>query len=186
MTNQEKNTIIELLNKLLTINSENRSVKKAIIDEISKLCTELVNKAYNNKPGDIVEVTSQELNDFVKAGFNKQYHDINSNTGIKYDGDKPRFDLIPVLPLTELAKIYAVGAKKYSDRNWEKGLNYNRLYRAAIGHLVEFWNGNDTNIEYNTEVIHLAQAAFNVFALLEFYLRGRTELDNRPHKKEVK
>jgi hypothetical protein len=36
--------------------------------------------------------------------------------GRKYDGDKLRYDLIPVGPLAEVAKVYTIGAKKYADR----------------------------------------------------------------------
>lgn len=36
--------------------------------------------------------------------------------GVKYDSDKPRFDLIPAMPLTELACLYGEGAKKYTQR----------------------------------------------------------------------
>ena len=42
----------------------------------------------------------------------------NSPVGVRFDAGKSRVDLIPVGPLIELGKLYEVGAKKYSDRNW--------------------------------------------------------------------
>ena len=37
------------------------------------------------------------------------------------DADGERFDLISPFGLVRLAKVYAEGAKKYGDRNWELG-----------------------------------------------------------------
>lgn len=99
--------------------------------------------------------------------------------GVKFDADKPRFDLIPAMPLTELAKLYGVGAKKYADRNWEKGMAWSRLFAATQRHLWAFWNGEDMDQE--TRVSHLTNAVFGCFALRE-YMRTHPELDDRPSK----
>uniref|UniRef100_UPI001E4FF338 dATP/dGTP diphosphohydrolase domain-containing protein n=1 Tax=Acetomicrobium sp. S15 = DSM 107314 TaxID=2529858 RepID=UPI001E4FF338 len=37
-----------------------------------------------------------------------------------------RYDLIPSDALRELAKVYTVGAEKYGERNWEKGMSWGR------------------------------------------------------------
>ena len=50
--------------------------------------------------------------------------------GIKHDQGKPRMDLLPMDALLEIAKVFGFGACKYGDRNWEKGLDVQRL-RAA-------------------------------------------------------
>ena len=98
--------------------------------------------------------------------------------GVKYDGGKPRFDLIPAVPLETLAKVYTMGAEKYADRNWEKGMAYSRLYAASMRHLNKFWTGEDLDLE--SGLPHLAHAAWGLLALLEF---GSThpEQDDRPH-----
>ena len=44
-------------------------------------------------------------------------------TGTKNDGGKLRYDLIPPRALEALAYVYTIGAAKYSDRNWEKGIS---------------------------------------------------------------
>ena len=98
--------------------------------------------------------------------------------GIKFDEDKPRFDLLPPNALLEVAKIYQHGAKKYGDRNWENGLMYSRLYRAALGHLVSWWSGE--SLDPDSKLSNLSHAAFNVLGLLEYELTKRKELDNRP------
>ena len=50
--------------------------------------------------------------------------------GVKNDDGKLRYDLIPVRPLAEVARVYTIGAKKYSDYNWRKGIKWSRIYAA--------------------------------------------------------
>lgn len=97
--------------------------------------------------------------------------------GIKYDGGKLRYDLIPVLPLRLLAEVYTIGAKKYADRNWEKGISYSRIIGALMRHLEAFRAGESYDSEGGQH--HLASVAWCAFALME-YERTHPELDDRP------
>jgi len=54
---------------------------------------------------------------------------------------KPRFDLISLLGSYRLAKHYANGAKKYGDRNWEKGQPLSRYIESAERHLFKLKMG---------------------------------------------
>ena len=96
---------------------------------------------------------------------------------VKYDNDKARFDLIPPNALTELAQVYTMGAKKYADRNWEKGMMYGRLFGAALRHLFAFWCGEDKDKESGLH--HLAHAAFSCLAIVEYSYTGKGT-DDRP------
>ena len=87
-----------------------------------------------------------------------------------------RFDLIPVAPLWDLATVYGVGAKKYSERNWERGYRWSLSFAALQRHLFLFWRGEDNDRE--SGLSHLAHAAFHVFALLE-YLHKNKGTDDR-------
>jgi hypothetical protein len=72
---------------------------------------------------------------------------------------KGRFDLIPFQALMRLALHYERGAKKYSGRNWEQGMNISRYADAAMRHLMKYmagWNDED----------HLAAVAWNVFSIM--------------------
>ena len=51
---------------------------------------------------------------------------------------KGRFDLVTPFGLMRLAKWYEVGAQKYSDRNWEKGMPFSRYLDSAMRHLVKY------------------------------------------------
>lgn len=88
--------------------------------------------------------------------------------GIKHDSDKPRFDLIPADALEEVAKVYTVGAKKYGDRNWEKGLFYGRLCGALLRHIYAWWRGEKKDKENKCH--HLSSVVFCALALLHYEL----------------
>lgn len=103
-----------------------------------------------------------------------------SPTGALKEEKIERFDLIPAKPLTELARLYGEGAKKYGDRNWEKGNSFGKHYTAAQRHMNKFWSGEDLDNE--TQVFHLIAAAWNCFAITEYYLKDRNDLDDRPTK----
>ncbi len=98
---------------------------------------------------------------------------VNFDTGAVRDTEegKPRYDLIPVLPLRRLAFLYARGAAKYSDDNWQKGMPFKRLYGSTFRHLMQ-WVAGDKDED------HLAAVVFNVFCIMHFEDTGRKELDN--------
>jgi len=83
------------------------------------------------------------------------------STGAQRDNGegKGRFDLIPPEGILRLARHYEAGAKKYSDRNWQKGMNISRCVDAALRHLFKYLAGaNDED--------HLAACVWNVFSIM--------------------
>jgi hypothetical protein len=98
--------------------------------------------------------------------------------GAKYDTGKLRYDLLPVDAEEELVRVLTFGASKYDDRNWEKGIDYSRLYGAARRHLKDFWKGLDKDDESGLE--HLAHAMCCCMFLLSYRLRGMKKFDDRP------
>jgi hypothetical protein len=111
------------------------------------------------------------------ASGTRNYSTRPISLGLKDDSSKLRMDLIPVYPLRKLAEVYTIGAKKYADRNWEKGIEYSRLYGAMLRHLTAWWGGEQNDPEDGQH--HLASVVFGAFALME-YERTHGELDNRP------
>lgn len=102
---------------------------------------------------------------------------LNMPTGAKYDGGKLRYDLIPARPLEELARVYTIGAQKYADRNWEKGIAWCRIFGAMMRHAWRWFRGEKWDRE--TGQHHLSSVAWCAFALIE-YEHTHTELDDRP------
>ena len=96
--------------------------------------------------------------------------------GRKDDSGKLRFDLIPPYPLEELARVYTIGANKYQDRNWEKGIKWGRIFAAMMRHAWAFWRGESYDPKDGQH--HLSSVAWCAFALLEFE-RTKTGEDDR-------
>jgi len=97
-----------------------------------------------------------KYNDVKDSGKREQF-----TTGSKRDSrdGKGRFDLIDPWALKRLAVHYENGAKKYGDRNWEKGQPSSRYLDSALRHLNNYLMGlRDED--------HLAAAAWNIFAIL--------------------
>lgn len=81
----------------------------------------------------------------------------NRMEGIKYDNDKPRWDLLPMEQLEEVVKVLSMGAKKYADENWKKLDNLQqRYYGAALRHIVAWKKGEI--IDSESGLPHLAHA----------------------------
>ena len=99
-----------------------------------------------------------------------------ADVAVKHDHGKPRFDLLPPGPMGQVAEVYAYGAAKYADRNWEKGMDWGRVYAATQRHLHAFWGGQDLDEE--SALNHCAHAIFGLLALLE-YMETHPELDTR-------
>lgn len=101
---------------------------------------------------------------------------------IKYDHGKPAFDLIPSKALEEVAKVYGYGANKYSRRNWEKGMNWCRIFGAIMRHAWAWMRGETLDPE--TGLHHMAHAAFGCLALIEYHHTGAGK-DDRNEAEEV-
>lgn len=89
--------------------------------------------------------------------------------GLRFDAGKNRYDLIPPDALDELAKVYTVGAAKYADRNWERGMSWGRCFGSLMRHSWKFWRGQ--TVDEETGCHHMALAAWNCLALLTFDFR---------------
>ncbi len=103
--------------------------------------------------------------------------------GVKHSDGKARFDLIPPLPLIEVAHVYSVGAEKYEDRNWEKGVPWCKYFAAMQRHMQAWLAGEDCDEESGLH--HMAHAAWGCLTLIE-YARTHPELDDRTQYKVEK
>jgi hypothetical protein len=96
--------------------------------------------------------------------------------GRKDDTGKARFDLIPVKPLFKVAEVYTIGAAKYDDRNWEKGIKWGRVFGAMMRHAWDWWGGERYDPKDGQH--HLASVAWAALTLME-YEETHPELDDR-------
>jgi hypothetical protein len=100
----------------------------------------------------------------------------NDCGGRKDDSDKEPFELFPPRAMMELARLYLAGSKKYSPRNWEKGMRWGRVFAAAMRHLWKFWMGEDVDAEDG--IHHTIHAAWCCMTLFEYW-KHRIGSDDR-------
>lgn len=94
-------------------------------------------------------------------------------TGMKYDGDKVRVELLVEgmpLALMEVSKVLTMGAVKYADHSWQNVPNASSRYLGAqMRHLLAALSGEDKDEE--SEIVHLAHEACDCLFRLELLLR---------------
>ncbi len=105
--------------------------------------------------------------DLLIEGTHLYQQELNAQpkTGLKYDNEKPRLGLTPMLALTEVAKVLTYGAKKYAPDNWRKVANLQeRYYDAALRHLTEY---KYNKIDPESNLPHLAHCICSLMFMLE-------------------
>jgi len=107
-------------------------------------------------------------------------------SGEKKDEGKARFELLPYEVIAAVARILTAGAKKYADRNWEKGISYGRVFGATQRHLADFWNaklnGKDGINHADGSESHIDHAICELMFLSAYEKRGLIQFDDRPTK----
>ena len=105
-------------------------------------------------------------------------------TGVKKDEGKARFELLAYEVIEAVARILTAGARKYADRNWEKGIAYGRVFGAVQRHLAAWWNTKLTNGDginhADGNESHLDHAITELMFLSAYEKRNKTDFDDRP------
>ena len=103
---------------------------------------------------------------------------VTSDTGGQKGKKTERYELIPVGPLREIARVYGIGAEKYGPRNFELGYDFSLSYAALQRHANQFWEGQDRDDE---GFQHLAAVCFHAMSLMLFASSDRyARFDDRP------
>lgn len=95
---------------------------------------------------------------------------------------KGRMDLMPVSALIEVSKVFEEGARKYTARNWEKGIPLSRYIDSGLRHALKYLRGD-------RDEPHLVQACWNFLCGLDTLKRIEegllpAELDDLPKPRE--
>ncbi len=98
-------------------------------------------------------------------------------SGLKHDGGKAPWHLLPFDAIAGIVEVLAFGAKKYAARNWEAGMDWSRLFGAAMRHLTAWFHGEHKDPE--TGYSHLWHAGCCILFLIAYELRGVGN-DDRP------
>lgn len=97
--------------------------------------------------------------------------------GRKDDAGKTPFHLFPTDAMRAICFVLGFGARKYAPRNWEKGMDWSRVFAATIRHLTAWWEGEKYDQE--TGFSHLWHAGCCVIFLIAYEMRG-VGTDDRP------
>jgi len=107
------------------------------------------------------------------------------NVAFKFDGGKPRMDLIDPVFLEELANVLTFGSDKYDEskkvylNNWRQGgMRWGQVFASMMRHAWAWWRGEDRDPE--TGMSHLAHLSANAM-FLSNYSRRALHLDDRDH-----
>lgn len=104
--------------------------------------------------------------------------------GFKYDGEKVRLDLLSPWFVEEVGKVLTMGAQKYADENWARGMGRRRLVAACLRHVYAYMRGEVNDPEW--ELHHLAHAACCLMFLVHFDVTGwYEEYDDMPKWEKI-
>jgi Domain of unknown function (DUF5664) len=109
---------------------------------------------------------------------------MNTDEGLRYNEGKTLFDCIPPYAEKMLAEVLTQGAKKYEERNWEKGMAYSKVINSLMRHLNKFRMGED--IDEESGLPHTAHIAINAIFLLEYGVTHPEKDDRRKYTSKGK
>jgi hypothetical protein len=127
-----------------------------------------ITKAY-----DFNDISSKFLVVLEEEEISELKEDKQNDTGMKFDGEKLRWGLLPDSAIREIVKVLTFGAKKYAPNNWKlvRGRRW-RYYDALMRHLIAWKEdanyGRDREKIYDKEsgFMHLAHAGCCLLFLL--------------------
>lgn len=101
---------------------------------------------------------------------------VETGDGQRKDDNKIKgFYLLPTRPLEEVARLYQIGANKYTPRGWEKGMAWSRVLDPMFRHLFKWIRGERYDKVDGQH--HLASVIWAALALME-YEETHPELDD--------
>ncbi len=99
--------------------------------------------------------------------------------GKKFDQGKIRITILPGIAIAEVMRVAEMGAKKYGDLNYKKGMPASKYINAAFRHVVLKWWFLGQDNDHESGLSHLAHGAWNILALCE-QMMLKPEFDDRP------
>ena len=110
---------------------------------------------------------------------------INGNPiggGKRFNTDKPRLELLVPEAMEAEARVWAMGAKKYGEFNWQKGMSWLIPIAWIMRHTLAILRGEDFDKESGE--LHAAHIKCNA-SMLIYYFEHFKEGDNRDPSKRV-
>lgn len=116
----------------------------------------------------------KELRELQKGGDNSEIveainhkcrkSDVDSEAGVKYDNEKPMWDILDWESVEQVVKVLTYGAAKYpSSDNWKK-IKKHRYVAASFRHMVAYMKGERVDVESGLPT--LAHAVANLLFIM--------------------
>ncbi len=102
---------------------------------------------------------------------------VESWTGGRKGVKEQRLDLVPWDVVLQDSVLLSRGARKYGERNWERGIPVSLSWAAMMRHAIAWWLGEEEDRE--TGMHHLLAVRFHAASILRS-LRTSEKLDDRP------
>lgn len=96
--------------------------------------------------------------------------------GLRFNADKDRWDLLPTDAVEQVVKVLTAGAKKYKERNWERGMPWSICQASMARHSAKWAMG--ARLDAESKLPHMAHVACNAMFLLAYELRGLSGQDD--------
>tara|TARA_B100001094_G_scaffold325806_1_gene380780 strand:+ start:1133 stop:1690 length:558 start_codon:yes stop_codon:yes gene_type:complete len=103
------------------------------------------------------------------------------NGGLRFNNNKPKLSLIPSISREIEALGWMVGAAKYGEHNWEKGMDWSIPFNCMGRHWESINSGEW--IDSETGVPHLALIMCNA-SMLSYYYYHDVGTNDLPFRKE--
>jgi len=97
--------------------------------------------------------------------------------GLRFNEGKNRLDLVPSELIEGVGRVLTMGANKYEDRNWEKGMKWSTVLASLKRHLMAFEKAEDYDKESGE--LHIDHVLTNAL-FLKFYYKHYPQGDDRP------
>ena len=103
---------------------------------------------------------------------------LSKGGGLRYNKNKPRYDLVHPHAMEGMVSVLTAGANKYAERNWEAGMDWTTVLASMKRHIAAFERGEDYDPE--TGLLHIDHVQCNAHFLSAYY-KVYPQGDNRPH-----
>ena len=87
--------------------------------------------------------------------------------GKRFNSNKPRVELLVPEAMIEEAKVWAMGAEKYGDFNWQRGMKYSTVIACLMRHIFAILKGEDFDKE--SGLLHAAHIKTNASMLIYYH-----------------
>lgn len=105
---------------------------------------------------------------------------IDYGGGKRFNSGKARVELLVPEAMEAEAKVWAMGAEKYGEYNWQKGMKWTIVIGCLLRHIFAIMRGED--IDKESGQLHAAHIKCNASMLIYYHTHFKEGDDRDPSK----